>query len=143
MRQAEDPPFRDLLSRARTATLTVDDLNLLNSKAITSLVAPDLGDTTIVVKINTLRQQVTAFGWSILQSLEARRSSPSWGSIHAPSQLGRRICDYTPMICWAFQNKAPRFHFQACSCTHQTCLWHCWPTFALAWDWSTERQAPP
>jgi hypothetical protein len=58
MRQAEDPPFRDLLSRARSATLSVDDLALLNSKAIKSLVAPDLEDATIVVKLNALRHQV-------------------------------------------------------------------------------------
>jgi hypothetical protein len=35
MRQAEDPPFRDLLARARSGTLTVDDFTLLNTKVIT------------------------------------------------------------------------------------------------------------
>jgi hypothetical protein len=58
MRQAEDPPFRDLLARARSGTLTVDDLTLLNTKVITSLVAPYLENTTTVVKLNALRHQV-------------------------------------------------------------------------------------
>jgi hypothetical protein len=55
MRQAEDPAFRDLLSRARTATLTEDDLALLNSKTITSLLGPDLEDAITVVKLNVHR----------------------------------------------------------------------------------------
>ncbi|KAL6405631.1 hypothetical protein AUP68_11392, partial [Ilyonectria robusta] len=58
MRQSEDASFRDFLSRARAATLTEDDLALLNSKVITSLAAPQLEDTTTVVKLNSLRHQV-------------------------------------------------------------------------------------
>jgi hypothetical protein len=58
MRQTEDPPFRDLLSRARAGTLTEDDLSFLNTKAITSLVAPQLEDATTVVKLNSLQHQV-------------------------------------------------------------------------------------
>jgi hypothetical protein len=59
MRQAEDPLFRDLLTRARSAALTEDDLTLLNTKVITSLVDPRLQeDSTIVVRLNTLRHQV-------------------------------------------------------------------------------------
>jgi hypothetical protein len=58
MRQAEDPAFRDLLGRARAATLTEDDLALLNSKTTTSLLAPDLEHATTVVKLNVLRHHV-------------------------------------------------------------------------------------
>ncbi|OKO97720.1 ATP-dependent DNA helicase PIF1 [Penicillium subrubescens] len=59
MRQAEgDTPFRDLLSRARTGTLTEADRSFLNSKTITSLVSPQLEDATTVVKLNSLRHQV-------------------------------------------------------------------------------------
>jgi hypothetical protein len=54
MRQAEDPAFRDLLGRARAATVTEDDLALLNSKTTTSLLVPDLENATIVVKLNVL-----------------------------------------------------------------------------------------
>jgi hypothetical protein len=58
MRQAEDLAFRDLLGRARAATLTEDDLALLNSKIITSLLAPELENATTVVKLNVLRHHV-------------------------------------------------------------------------------------
>jgi hypothetical protein len=58
MRQAEDPAFRDLLSRARAAILTEDDLALLNSKTTTSLLAPELENATTVVKLNVLRHHV-------------------------------------------------------------------------------------
>jgi len=58
MRQADAPAFRDLLGRARAATLTEDDLALLNSKTTTSLLAPDLENATTVVKLNVLRHHI-------------------------------------------------------------------------------------
>ncbi|CRL26007.1 unnamed protein product [Penicillium camemberti] len=58
MRQSEYAPFRDLLSRARTGTLTEADRSIINSKTITSLVSPHLDDATTVVKLNPLRHQV-------------------------------------------------------------------------------------
>jgi hypothetical protein len=58
MRQSEDAPFHDLLSRARTGTLTEGDRTFLNSKTITSLISPQLEDATTVVKLNSLRHQV-------------------------------------------------------------------------------------
>ena len=58
MRQAEDPAFRDLLGRARSATLTEDNLALLNSKTTTSLIAPELENATTVIKLNVLRHHV-------------------------------------------------------------------------------------
>lgn len=59
MRQVEeDAPFRDMLSRARTGTLTEADRSFLNSKIVTSLVSPQLEDATTVVKLNSLRHQV-------------------------------------------------------------------------------------
>src|SRR5436305_4609285 len=58
MRQTEDPIFRDLLRRARSASLTEDDLTLLNSKVIISLHKPELKDTTTIVKLNALRHHI-------------------------------------------------------------------------------------
>jgi hypothetical protein len=58
MRQSSDVAFRELLSRARTGTFTEKDRDFLNSKVISSLVAPELDDATIVVKRNSLRHQV-------------------------------------------------------------------------------------
>jgi hypothetical protein len=58
MRQSDDPSFRDLLHRARIATLTEEDPLLLNSRVITSLVAPELDDAPTVVKLNSLRHQI-------------------------------------------------------------------------------------
>ncbi|OKO94694.1 ATP-dependent DNA helicase pfh1 [Penicillium subrubescens] len=58
MRQSEDAPFRDLLSRARAGTLTEADRAVLNSKTITSLASPQLQDATTIVKLNSLRHQV-------------------------------------------------------------------------------------
>jgi hypothetical protein len=58
IRQAEDLAFRDLLGRARAATLTEDDLVLLNSKTITSLLTLELENATTVVKLNVLRHHV-------------------------------------------------------------------------------------
>jgi hypothetical protein len=69
MRQSQDPLFRDLLGRARAATLTADDLTLLNSKTTASLLALELENATIVVKLNTLqhhinRLQMEHFAWT-------------------------------------------------------------------------------
>jgi hypothetical protein len=61
MRQAEDLPYRNLLTRARTGTLTYDDMLTLNSKAVTSLADPYLQDTTIVAKLNVLRHVINRF----------------------------------------------------------------------------------
>lgn len=58
MRQSADPSFRALLYRARTSTLTEEDLRLLNSRVITSLVAPHVDGATTVVKLNALRHQI-------------------------------------------------------------------------------------
>jgi hypothetical protein len=58
MRQAEDPLFRHLLSRARTGTLTEEDLTLLNAKTIISLNALQLEDATAIVKLNSPPHQV-------------------------------------------------------------------------------------
>jgi PIF1-like helicase len=55
MRQAQDPAFRDFLGRARTATCTTDDVALLNSKVITSLIAPELQNATSMARFNSLR----------------------------------------------------------------------------------------
>jgi hypothetical protein len=69
MRQAKDPAFRELLSRARAAALTEDDLAFLNSKVLTSLFALGLENTTTIVKLNTLQHyinyvQIEHFAWS-------------------------------------------------------------------------------
>ena len=61
MRQAEDLPYRNLLTRARSGTLTYDDMLTLNSKAITSLADPRLQATTAVVKLNALRHVINRF----------------------------------------------------------------------------------
>jgi hypothetical protein len=57
MRQSEDPSFQHLLHRARIPAFTEDDLHLLNSNVINSLVAPQLDGATTVVKLNSLRHQ--------------------------------------------------------------------------------------
>lgn len=61
MRQAEDLPYRNLLTRARTGTLTYDDMLTLNSKAVTSLADPHLQDATIVAKLNVFRHVINRF----------------------------------------------------------------------------------
>jgi hypothetical protein len=61
MRQAEDLPYRNLLTRARTGTLTSDDMLTLNSKAIASLADPHLQDATTVAKLNALRHVINRF----------------------------------------------------------------------------------
>ena len=58
MRQEQNPVFRDLLSRARTATLTSSDLDLLNSKVISSLFTPELENTMTIVKLNSLHHHI-------------------------------------------------------------------------------------
>jgi hypothetical protein len=58
MRQAEDIPYQNLLGRARSGTLTSDDLSTLNSKAITSLTDPHLQPATVIVKLNSLRHVI-------------------------------------------------------------------------------------
>ena len=58
LRQAQDHKFRDLLGRARTASLTEDDLDSLNQKVITSLFTPQLKNVTTVAKLNVLRHHI-------------------------------------------------------------------------------------
>ncbi|KAJ5100153.1 hypothetical protein N7532_007154 [Penicillium argentinense] len=57
MRQTEDLSFRDFLLRARSGSLTSNDLSL-NSKAITSLADPQLEGAMTVVKRNSIRHMV-------------------------------------------------------------------------------------
>ncbi|KFZ23650.1 hypothetical protein V502_01866 [Pseudogymnoascus sp. VKM F-4520 (FW-2644)] len=66
MRQADDPAFRELLSRARAAALTEDDLSFLNSKIPTSLFIPGLEGITTIVKLNALRHHMS-FSFSDLE----------------------------------------------------------------------------
>ncbi len=58
MRQAQDPGFRGLVSRARASALTEEDRALLNTKVITSLSMPELEGATFVVKLNALRHHI-------------------------------------------------------------------------------------
>lgn len=125
MRQAEDPPFRDLLCGARSTTMSVNDLMLLNSKAITTLVTPGLDDATTVVKLNAIRQQVNRarmehFARSRGQKIFAfaglhtrtKSTGPTNLRLHADDLLG-------------LPEQGTKFRFQPCSCTHQPCLRHC------------------
>ncbi|KAJ5198759.1 uncharacterized protein N7498_007876 [Penicillium cinerascens] len=101
MRQAEDLPYRNILTRARTATLTHDDILVLNSKAITSLDDPRLHATTAVVKLNALRHiinrfQIERFARSKRQRIlifpalhtRTRSSAPTDLTLHADDLLG-------------------------------------------------------
>src|SRR5947207_13173546 len=58
MRQAQDPAFQNLLGRARAASLTEKDLDLLNTKVATSLLTPELENATTIVKLNALRHHI-------------------------------------------------------------------------------------
>lgn len=58
MRQADDISYRELLGRARSGTLTSDDLSTLNSKAISSLGDPRLQNSPAIVKLNSLRHVI-------------------------------------------------------------------------------------
>ncbi|KAJ5370019.1 uncharacterized protein N7496_006111 [Penicillium cataractarum] len=101
MRQAEDLPYRHILTRARTATLTHDDISVLNSKAITSLDDPRLHATTAVVKLNALRHiinrfQIERFARSRRQRIiifpalhtRTRSTAPTDLTLHADDLLG-------------------------------------------------------
>ena len=55
MRQAEDPPFRDLLTRARHAKLTEEDVNFLNSKVISPSDRFRFDTAVSIVRLNSLR----------------------------------------------------------------------------------------
>src|SRR5436189_146711 len=57
MRQAEDPNFRSLLSRARATSLTEEDLSLLNTKVARTLTS-ELEDAVVIVKLNSLRHHI-------------------------------------------------------------------------------------
>src|SRR5947207_4470232 len=58
MRQSDDIIFQNLLHRARAAMLTKDDLTLLNSRVISSLLTPNLEAAATVVKLNYLRHHI-------------------------------------------------------------------------------------
>jgi hypothetical protein len=71
MRQAEDLPFQNLLNRARSATLTEDDVTILNSCTVAARVAN--GETPpdrSVIRVNRLREEVNL---SHLQAFAKKR----------------------------------------------------------------------
>ena len=57
MRQVEDESYWNLLQRARTGTLTYDDMSL-NSRRIESLMTPNLKDVAAITRLNSLRQVI-------------------------------------------------------------------------------------
>ena len=61
MRQAEDVSYQNLLRRARSGTLTPDDLTMLDSKVITSLADTFYQNATAVVQSNSLRHVLNRF----------------------------------------------------------------------------------
>jgi hypothetical protein len=98
MRQAEDLPYRIILTRARTAILTHDDILVLNSKAITLLDDPLLHATTAVVKLNASiinRFQIERFPRSRHQKIikfpalhtRTRSAAPTDLTLHADDLL--------------------------------------------------------
>lgn len=101
MRQAKDLPYRSLLTRARTGTFTHNDMLTLNSKAITSLSNYHLQNTTVVVKLNSLRHiinrsQIDRFARARHQKIivfpalhnRTRSSGPTDLSLRADDLLG-------------------------------------------------------
>jgi len=58
MRQIADLPYRNLLARARSGTLTVNDIATLNSNVITSLSSSHLEDATAITKLNALQHVI-------------------------------------------------------------------------------------
>ncbi|KAJ5367847.1 hypothetical protein N7541_001788 [Penicillium brevicompactum] len=101
MRQAEDVSYRCLLSRARSGTLTSDDLATLNSKAISSLADPRLQLPPAVVKLKSLRHvinrlQIERFARANHQKIfvfpalhtRTRSSSPADFRLRADDLLG-------------------------------------------------------
>jgi PIF1-like helicase len=59
MRQAKDPAFQSFLGRARSGSLTQNDVDLLNTKVVSSVLSPDLDDATFIVQRNSLRHSLT------------------------------------------------------------------------------------
>ncbi|KAJ5195495.1 uncharacterized protein N7498_008933 [Penicillium cinerascens] len=101
MRQAEDLPYRNLLTRMRAGTLTNDDMLTLNLKAISSLTNPHLQTTTAVVKLKTLRHVISRFQTERFAQAKHQRiiifpavhtrtrsSSPTDLTLHADDLLG-------------------------------------------------------
>ena len=98
MRQSGHASFRGLLHRARTSTLTEEDLDLLNSCVITSLVAPQLHGATTVVKLNSLRHQVNRirmehFAKSCCQKIYAFPAQHTRTKSTGPTNLRLRVDD--------------------------------------------------
>ncbi|KAJ5365225.1 hypothetical protein N7517_008111 [Penicillium concentricum] len=98
MRQSGDPSFRGLLHRARTSTLTEEDLDLLNSCVITSLVDPQLHSATMLVKLNSLRHQVNRirmehFAKSCCQKIYAFPAQYTRTKSTGPTNLRLRVDD--------------------------------------------------
>jgi hypothetical protein len=99
MRQAEDPRFQDLLQRARSATLTEDDVTTLNSCTTESRIAR--GETPperAIIRLNRIREEANllhlrAFAESRRQKIylfPARHDAPT-GTNWDPLTLLRMI----------------------------------------------------
>jgi PIF1-like helicase len=58
MRQAKDPAFQSLLGRARSGSLAQNDVDMLNTKVVSSIISPHLDDATFIVQRNSLRHSI-------------------------------------------------------------------------------------
>jgi PIF1-like helicase len=60
MRQANDPAFQSFLGRARCGSLTQNDVDMLNTKVVSSIRSPHLDDATFtfIVQRNSLRHSI-------------------------------------------------------------------------------------
>ena len=59
MSQAKDPAFQSLLGHARSGSLTQNDVDLLNTKVVSSILPQNLDDVIFIVQRNSLCHSLT------------------------------------------------------------------------------------
>lgn len=120
-RQTEDPPFRDTLLRARSGSLTGNDLSFLNSKAITSLADPQLEVATTVVKRNVIRHLVNRIQIEKFARFRSRESMSIPRTTPARNPQAQETYVFTQMTYFNNPTKEPRFRFLGPSSTQPVC----------------------
>jgi ATP-dependent exoDNAse (exonuclease V) alpha subunit len=99
MRQSEDLPFQAMLERARSGTLTEDDVTVLNSQTIAARIArgkvpPDRS----VIRANRLREQVNLQQLEIFAQKRKQKIYLFPARHHAPKVAGLDRADLLKMM---------------------------------------------
>jgi hypothetical protein len=101
MRQAEDPQFQGMLERARSATMTEEDVAILNSQTVAARVARgEVPPDRAIIRVNQLREDVNLTQLEIFAKKNAQKIYLFPGRHDAPNTAA---IDHTLLVRMMFR----------------------------------------